>query len=217
MRPFVVTDEPIALALGVPLRAWSAVVASITAIGLVAIGLAPRWRTVRALCPVPVRSPRRSALTDAELIAFLDALARAVRSGASMHAALDSAAQHDHRLVELIQRGPPATPGQQLVCQAVRMAQEMGGQVGAIFDGAAAVLRERQAIHGEARAHSAQARLSAGVLTWLPIGFAAVIALGERGRAALASPVGLTCVAVGATLNGLGWLWMRRLIGSAQR
>lgn len=199
------------------LHTWSSSVASAVAVVLIGLGLTPRRRTARGRTEHPKSRRRAAPLDDADLIAFLDSVAGAVRAGESVTTAVRHASRSDPRLVALLEQGSPRGPGQQLVVQAIEMAVEVGGHVGPTLDGAAAVLRQRQAIRAEARAHSAQARLSARVLTWLPIGFAALIACGQRGRAALTSPLGLTCLLIGAVLNGLGWLWMRQLVRGAQR
>ena len=82
------------------------------------------------------------------------------------------------------------------------------------IDAAASVLRERDAVAADARAHSAQARLSARVLTVVPLAFAAwSAATDERVRHTyLATSVGALCIAAGLALNTVGWWWMRRIV-----
>ena len=83
---------------------------------------------------------------------------------------------------------------------------------------AAALLRERDTIRAEASAHSAQARLSARVLTAVPLVFASWSTVtSDSFRHSLATPVGSACVALGAVLNLAGWRWMRRVVGGATR
>jgi len=64
---------------------------------------------------------------------------------------------------------------------------------------------------------SAQARLSARVLTLLPVAFAGWgIATDSRVRAAYAmSPLPGACTACGLLLDLAGWWWMRRLVRGA--
>jgi Flp pilus assembly protein TadB len=79
------------------------------------------------------------------------------------------------------------------------------------------VLRERRAARAERRAHGAQARLSARVLTVVPICFAAWSAVAsERTRDVyLSSAAGGLSAAIGLALNLAGWRWMRRIIDAA--
>ncbi len=79
------------------------------------------------------------------------------------------------------------------------------------------MLRERAAARAERWAHGAQARLSARVLTIVPLGFAGWSAVaGERTRAVyLSSVAGATCALLGLILNVAGWLWMKKIIGPA--
>ncbi|HQV57743.1 MAG TPA: type II secretion system F family protein [Ilumatobacteraceae bacterium] len=196
---------------------WSAI-ASVAAVFLLGLAASSRIRPGRRLAGRPIhRRKRRAALTDDDLVAFLDNAARSVRSGAAASAAITAAAAEDPRLQAML--AGPATaspsPGQQVTLHAVQIALEMGGRVAETLNAAAAVLRQRQAIRAEASAHSAQARLSARVLTLVPLGFAVFIASSRSGRAILVSPVGVACLLIGATLNGLGALWMRRLIRDA--
>lgn len=101
-----------------------------------------------------------------------------------------------------------------LVAHTLACAAEVGGAPAVALDAAASVLREREAVAADARAHSAQARLSARVLTVVPLAFAAWTATtDERARHTyLASSVGALCLATGVVLNGLGWWWMRRIV-----
>ena len=74
----------------------------------------------------------------------------------------------------------------------------------------------RHAERAERDAAASQARLSARVLTMLPVSTLALMVLAEDStRAALGSSIGLALVAVGLTGNGVGWWWMRRIIGRA--
>lgn len=165
------------------------------------------------------------AVDDETLIAFLDATATRVRAGDSPLGALRAAMRDRPRVAERLGAAlldgdaPPdaTTAGERLVLHTCALVRTSGGCVAETLDSAASVLRARAAIRAEAHTHSAQARLSAAVLTCIPVGMAALIALGRTGRATMASPLGLVCVGVGATLNLLGWWWMRHLIAAAVR
>jgi Flp pilus assembly protein TadB len=78
------------------------------------------------------------------------------------------------------------------------------------------MLRERAAVRAEAAAHAAQARLSARVLTVVPIGFAAWSATASHAfRRAVATPAGVTSAALGIVVNLVGWWWMHHIVRRA--
>jgi tight adherence protein B len=93
-----------------------------------------------------------------------------------------------------------------------------GGSAAEPIDRAGAALRQRAALAAERRGHSAQARLSAHVMTALPsLLLVVMLASSASVRATVGSPLGAAVVGWGAALNALGWWWMRRLIdGAAQ-
>ena len=73
-------------------------------------------------------------------------------------------------------------------------------------------MRAREAVLAEQRAHSAQARLSARVLTMLPIGFGGwTVLTTPTVQHFFLTPVGLICLLLGLGLNAGGWLLMRRV------
>ena len=108
------------------------------------------------------------------------------------------------------------TADEAVVVQALRAAHTLGGPTAATLDAASALLRERAVIRGEAAAFSAQARLSARVLTGVPLVFAAWSALSSRTfRTAIVSPLGIASAVAGGACNLLGWWWMRRIVAKA--
>jgi Flp pilus assembly protein TadB len=102
-----------------------------------------------------------------------------------------------------------------LTVQALSATAHLGGPVAATLDEAAAVLRERAAARAERRAHGSQARLSARVLTIVPLVFAVWSAVAsQRTRDIyLSSVAGGICASCGLALNLAGWQWMKRTIG----
>ena len=100
-----------------------------------------------------------------------------------------------------------------LTWHVLSMCARNGGAVAEPLDRAAATLRSRQAIRYERQAYSAQARLSAKVLTLAPVAFALwMILTTSTVRDFLASTAGSLCILFGAALNSAGWLWMRRIV-----
>ena len=102
-----------------------------------------------------------------------------------------------------------------LTVQALSACAQIGGPIAATLDDAASVLRERAVARAERQAHGSQARLSARVLTVVPIAFAVWSALAsQRTREVYMSSVaGAVCVVLGLALNVGGWLWMKRIVG----
>ena len=173
-------------------------------------------------------SARRSRRSTGDYAAVLDAVARQVRSGASLAAAIvdeadgsppfDEVAARLTAGISLSQALAIIDPGDSdlaLTLQALSAAAHLGGPIAATLDEAAAVLRERAAARAERRAHGAQARLSARVLTIVPIGFAGwSVVAGQRTRDVYVSSLaGSICALCGLTLNYAGWRWMQRIIG----
>ena len=187
--------------------------------------LAPRGRAVAS--PAAWRR-RPSPPTTDEWAALLDRMSAEVRTGSSLTAAYGAALRRASPAGALVRPGVAVPelfaanavrdPDEAVVVHAVTAAHALGGPVAATLDAASALLRERAAIRAEARAYSAQARLSARVLTGVPIAFAAWSMVASRSfRTALLSQLGLISAAVGGVVNLLGWWWMRRLVTKAAR
>ena len=182
--------------------------------------VAPRGRHGRAR-----RDRRRPPPTGDEWAQLLDAVAAEVRSGSSLATAL-ALAQHRSPVHGLLVHPGRTLPfddavmkvpvDEAVAVQALSAAHALGGPIAATLHAGAALLRERAAIRAEAQAHSAQARLSARVLTAVPLAFAAWSLASSRSfRLALLSPVGLACAALGCVCNLVGWWWMRSIVRQA--
>ena len=76
------------------------------------------------------------------------------------------------------------------------------------------MLRDRRASAGERAIGAAQSRLSAQVLSVLPVAVTAwSLATDDRLRHVLVgTPVGPVCMVVGGALDLAGWRWMRRIV-----
>jgi len=161
-----------------------------------------------------------------DVIDLLDALASDVRSGTTLRAALESVATASdsapsraavavtlRATVEGRTAGPPSVPALAIAAQAIGAALALGGSQARALDTAASLLRERHAIDLERHAHSSQARLSAKVMTVVPIAFTTwVLLTNDSARHAASSTLGASALAAGAFLNAVGWLWMRRIV-----
>lgn len=136
---------------------------------------------------------------DAMTIDPLAAAVTALHSGNSLDASLD--------------RVDAGDPDVMLAVHLLRLCCSQGGSITESLDRAAATLRERQTVYDERIASAAQARLSAQVLTVLPIGFAAwTVLTTESVQRFVASPAGIVCISLGLSLNAIGWVLMRRAI-----
>ncbi len=191
------------------------------------------WRT---------RLRRRRSIDPGELAGWCDALARAVRGGDTLHHALratdppDCVAAALAPVVLALDRGASVSAAidevdsnspyldsshldsshLDLVVVVLRACAGTGGASAEPIDRAAAALRQRAALSAERATPSAQARLSAIVMTLLP-GAMLLVLLATSGavRAASFSPIGVVVLAGGAGLNLSGWAWMRRIIGGS--
>jgi len=214
---------------GVPLlTAITLVLAGPTlAIGVAALGVVGPAVALRA------RRGRGDARVESDLPGALEAIARALRTGASLRQAIGEAAgrtpgalgQELQRVSTQAERGVPLVralddlagrrplPGLRLAVAALCLGAETGGAQARAVDGVAATLRDRLGVLGEVRALSSQARISALVMSVAPLGFGAFAASTDPRTAAFLfhTAAGLALLVAGAALDGLGWIWMNRL------
>ena len=210
------------------------VIALLVALLGVMLGLAIAPSAARA---VPGTLPgtehsRRGGVRErgTNLVALLHQMAGDVASGSSVTSALDRAVEHyptslppgvtlhhgGGDLREARPAGGTHSTDQAFVLDAIVLAHSSAGSAAAVLERAATIMREREAFADERWAQAAQARLSARVLTVLPIAFAMWGATtSSRVRMAyVASPITWWLVLAGAILNGGGWWWMRHTIGT---
>lgn len=174
------------------------------------------------------RSPSARAVAE-----WCDDLARQLRSGTSLSHALATAPADPptrratdelrRRLdrgrsvidaVESAQLGDEG-PNLRLALSVIATAARLGGSPAAPIDRTAATLRQRAADADERNVHAAQARLSAHVLTVVPIAMLLLLVVTDGDiRAAATSPLGAACIVLGLALNAIGSIWMRRIIGT---
>lgn len=231
-----------AAAIGVdPAVAWTVAVAGVAGGALVgaviggpALSLLVAGAAAGGLAMVLVsRRDRSTTLVEQALPGALEAVARALRSGASLRTAVGEAARAtDGRLASELrrvggdaERGVPLVlaldalaarrplPGVRLAVAALGLGVETGGAQARAVDGVATTLRDRLAATAEARALAAQTRASVWVIALAPVGFCAFAVVTDPRTASFyfRSPHGLAFLAVGIALDALGALWMRRL------
>ncbi|MCI4354180.1 MAG: type II secretion system F family protein [Thermoplasmata archaeon] len=97
---------------------------------------------------------------------------------------------------------------------ALAMAVTVGGRAADALDGLAASWRERLGAVAEARALSAQARLSALVVGAAPVVYVAFAAVTDPHSidVLVGTSSGRVCFALGLALEGAGALWMRHIV-----
>jgi tight adherence protein B len=219
---------------------WST--ALVGAAGLATAGLAVGPHAAVALALVAAAGPVRARLAErrarrrqreVQLPAALDRLAAAVRSGASLTMALDEVggaldaplgpelaalareAGHGRPVREVLDGWSAAhdDAGTRLAASAMVLATVVGSAPARAIDGVAATVRERLDLAAERRALAAQARMSALVLSIAPVGFAALLVVGDTAAAGflLGTPAGWACLVTGTGLDAAGAWWMARL------
>ena len=197
----------------------------IAAVALTAIARPGRGRRVHQL--------RQEVVGADDAVAAFELVVGDIRSGASLHAAVVDAL-HRHREVlpwlrEALDRGDPLEvaltrePAHEVdadrseddwFAHGLSLCGITNGTGAEVLDRAVASARERRAWRAERRAQAAQALLSARLLTALPLGFSAwgVLTSSSVRAAFRDTPLTAICLAVGLSLNALGWWWMRRLV-----
>jgi tight adherence protein B len=223
-----------------PDLAWTAwVVAAAVACVVAAIAGGPGLVLVAAIAvgAAPLlflrgRRGRALQLLEGQLPAGLEAVARALRSGASLRQAIGEAAScggvlgadlagvavecgQGVALVEALERWQArrATPGVRLAVAALSLSAETGGAQARAVDGVAATMRDRLAVAAEVRAHAAQVRASVLVINLAPIAFCAFASATDPRTSAFLfrTPLGWAFLAAGLSLDAVSALWMRRL------
>lgn len=176
------------------------------------------------------RAPRHQT---GDIAAWCDRLARSVRGGNPLSIAIRSvdapvtAAEQFDEIALALERGVPleraatvtnAHPDVALVLTVIRACATTGGPAAEPLDRAAGALRARAAESADRRIQSEQSRLSAVVMTVLPIAMLLIlVATSPPVRHVVLSPVGLVLVGSGSLLNLGGWTWMRRIISGVAR
>jgi tight adherence protein B len=175
---------------------------------------------------------------DRALPELLGGVARELRAGGSMHAALVAASEGidpavDPSCPELarsLRRGgdldgaltswSAQRPGsaRQLAATALALGARTGGASALVVDGVADTLRDRLAIDREVAALTSQARASAALLVVAPIVVAVLAAAADQRIASFlfGSPAGWGCIVGGVALDVVGAAWMRAIVRGAR-
>lgn len=97
---------------------------------------------------------------------------------------------------------------------AVVIQRETGGNLAEVLDNISKIIRERLKLFGKVRAISAEAKMSAWVLSTLPVVTALLLYLVNPGFMSLlwTEPLGIKMIYMGIAFTILGILWMRKVI-----
>lgn len=179
---------------------------------------------------------RRDRVIEAQLPAFLEAIARGLRTGLQLGPAAAEAAsstppplhyevvplaeelRRGLRSADVFERWARRRPesGVGLAAAAIAFAATAGGAQARAIDGVAATLRDRVALDLEVRSLTSQARASAMMIAALPVGFMLLSAsVGDHTASFLfTTRLGLALLACGLGLDAIGAWWMRRIVNS---
>ncbi|MEX2203489.1 MAG: type II secretion system F family protein [Actinomycetota bacterium] len=180
------------------------------------------------------RVTRRAQLIEEQLIDGVGAIASALRSGKSLVQSLEVAADEvDAPLGVLLTEGVDrsslgvpfedvldglaeriGTPDARLVTGVLRLHRRTGGALAASLDDVTRTLRARRDGARELRSLTAQARLSAAILGLLPVGFFLFLLVVARRdvETAYRTTAGAAAIGIGLALQGLAFVWIRRLL-----
>ena len=165
---------------------------------------------------------------------LLELTARALRAGASLPMALETASAElpgagltpvtrriagGLSVAEAIDGWAAAATGsrtaaaRRTAAALLVLGHRSGAAMAASLDRAAASIHQRRATHDEIRALTAQTRASGLLVALAPAGFGAAVALidGDALRVLVATPVGWLSLLTGLALEAVGVWWMARL------
>ena len=181
------------------------------------------WRLARRNA---IRTADANCMKPVDIAAALETCSRSLRTGSSLRNAIRAsslpiapALAEGHPLgVVLDGWAQLATdPAERMAATAVALAAATGGPQARAIDAASVAVRDRIAATDEIAAHSSQARLSATVISCLPVVFVAWTLLADRRTAAtlIGTPIGWLCLVVGLGLDAVGLAWVRSLVRRA--
>jgi len=181
-----------------------------------------------------VRTSRRRTAFDEQLDDTLRLLASSLRAGHSVLRAMEAVA-HDaaaptsdefSRVLNEVRVGRDVVlaleeVGARMgsddfawVAQAVAVHREVGGNLAEVLDRVGTTVRDRSSLRRQARALSAEGRISAIVLLTLPVaaGAALQVAAPEYAGRLTSGGAGTAMLAAAALLMAVGALWVRRVV-----
>jgi tight adherence protein B len=195
--------------------------------GAVAGGVAIEWRLARQ------RARRRESI-DVQLREAVLALAAAVRAGLSVVRALEEAVRDSEEplrsaLEGVLRRVEVGEPLEEalaglatdlgsseagLLVTALSVHRRSGGELPAMLEEVAEIIRQRVDSRRQVRALTAQGRAPGAVLAVLPVAFVTLLSgtSGDGLGAFYRTPLGAGLLVAGLTCEALGFLWIRRIV-----
>jgi tight adherence protein B len=177
---------------------------------------------------------RRMKAFNRQLPDAIDLMARALRAGHSVAAAIEIVGEESaepvrsefrevyrqqtfglpmrEALLQLGERVP--LPELNFVITAMLLQRETGGNLVDLLERTASVIRERVRIEGEIRIYTAQGRLTGWILSLLPMAMFFLLSLANRSytRVLVQDPTGQKLVFAGLGLMALGGLVIRKIV-----
>ena len=173
-------------------------------------------------------------MAEEQLRETVSALASGMRSGLSVRRSLDEAARdaekpmrsHLDRARARLSVGEPlhvalrelgeglGLPDGRLLAAVLAVHARTGGDLPALLEEVAGIVGQRLESRRRVRALTAQGRASGAVLAVLPVAFIALLSWtgGDGLGAFYRTPAGSVLLLAGLLLEGLGFLWIRRIV-----
>jgi tight adherence protein B len=177
---------------------------------------------------------QRTELLERQVAEVAESVAMAVRSGLSVHQALQFTASEADEPIrasveEMVRSNELGTPLERAISRwAVAIGTDearllalvltihgrSGGDLGSALEVVAETIRHRISVRRELRAMSAQGRMSGAILGSLPIAFLVVLAATSRSELVpvYRSGAGTAMVLSGILLEVLAYVWIRRIL-----
>ena len=181
---------------------------------------------------------RRVAMMDKTLPDVIDMMARALRAGHSLSAAISMIAEQAPEpactefsevfrkqkfglplrdaLMALLDRVP--SQDLRVLVAGILVQRDTGGNLTQILDRTSAVIRERLKLQGDIRVHTAQGRMTGWILCLLPIVMLVLINLVNPGysKPLTDTPVGRECLYTGGVLLAAGAFVIKRIVNKIE-
>jgi tight adherence protein B len=183
---------------------------------------------------VSIKAEKRRAKFADQLGDTLQLMAGSLRSGHGLVQAVDTVAEESESptrdefrrvvietrlgksLYEALQAAAARVRNEDFdwTVQAMAIHREIGGDLAEVLDQVAATIRSRNSVRRQVQALSAEGRLSAWILLFLPIGLTGIIWIQNPDYLAelTNTSAGNVMIVVGVGLLVVGGLWMRKLI-----
>jgi tight adherence protein B len=185
-----------------------------------------------------IKRKRKIAAFNQHLPDAIDMIARSLRAGHSMIAAISIVAEHAvapvgpefaevfrkqnfglpirDALMELLERIP--SQDMRVLATAILVQKDTGGNLAEILDRTVKVIRERLRIQGEIRTHTAQGRMTGWILCALPVVMLVLINMVNPGYSDVLfhDPFGRDLLYVGIVLLIIGGLLIRAIVNGIE-